>query len=117
MNVDGGTTVTPNASAEVDGVGMTVERLIAAPNVVRVELRIDGEPGPGGWSPIGEIRHNGRVVPFVMSSVALEGTISLMTGAGAGDPSGHWTVSFSSAASPDPGAPPQGPWIIEFDVP
>ena len=117
MNVDGGTTVTPNAIVEVDGVRMTLERLIAAPNIVRVELRIDGEPGPGGWSPIGEVRHRGRVVPFVMSSVALEGTISLMTGAGVGDPSGHWTVSFSSAGSPDPGAPAQGPWVMEFDVP
>jgi hypothetical protein len=117
MNVDGGTTVTPNAVAKADGIQVTVARLIAAPNVVRVELRIDGNAGPGGWSPIGDVRHGGKVVPFVVGSFESDGSIALLTDGGAGDPSGTWTVTINSVVSPDGGAQPIGPWVMQFDVP
>jgi hypothetical protein len=118
MNVDGGTTVMPNVTVSADGYRVTLDRLIASPSIVRADVRIEGDPGPGGWSPIGEVRHGGRAVPFVMSSTTgPTGTISLMTGAGAGDPSGRWTVSFSSVVSSEAGPPPQGAWVMEFDVP
>jgi hypothetical protein len=116
--VDGGTTVTPNVTADVDGVRVTVERLIAAPSVIRVDVRIDSDEGPIGWSPIGEVRHMGRTVPFVTSSnQGLPGSVSLMTGTGVGDPSGRWTISFRSVDSQDPGDPPRGPSVMEFDIP
>jgi len=117
MNVDGGTTVTPNAVADVDGVRLTVERLIAASNIVRVEMKIDGQVGPGGWNPIGDVRHGGKVVRFVVSSFEPDGSIALMTDGGAGDPSGTWTVTITSVMSPDGTAQPTGPWVMQFDVP
>jgi hypothetical protein len=118
MNVDGGgTTVTPNAAAKADGIQVTVSRLIAAPSIVRVELKIDGSVGAGGWSPIGDVRHGGKVVPFVAASFEPDGTIALLTDGGAGDPSGAWTVTINSVVSPDGSAQPTGPWVIQFDVP
>jgi hypothetical protein len=116
MIVDGGTTVTPDAVAEADGVKVTVTRLIAASNVVRVELRIDGKVGPGGWNPIGDVRHGGKIVPFVMSSTEPDGSFAMLTGGGAGDPSGTWTVNLNSVRSDD-GGQPSGPWVMQFDVP
>ena len=118
MNVDGGgATVMPNAVADVDGRRLTVTRLIAASNIVRVELKIDGKPGPGGWNPTGDVRHGDKVVSFVVGSFEPDGTIALLTGGGAGDPSGAWTVTINSVASPDGGAQPIGPWVMQFDVP
>ena len=117
MNVDGGTTITPNAVAKADGIQVTVSRLIAAENIVRVELNIDGQTGPGGWSPIGNVSHGGKVVPFVAASFERDGTIALLTDGGVGDPSGAWTVTIDSVASPDGTTQPTGPWVIQFDVP
>jgi hypothetical protein len=117
LNVDGGTTVTPNAVAKADGIQVTVTRLIAASSIVRVELKIDGNVGAGGWSPIGDVRHGGKVVPFVVGSFEPDGTIALLTDGGAGDPSGTWTVTINSVASPDGSAQPTGPWVMQFDVP
>ena len=117
MNVDGGTTVTPNAVAKADGIKVTVTRLIAASNIVRVELKIDGNVGAGGWNPIGDVRHGGKVVPFVVGSFEPDGTIALLSDGGAGDPSGAWTVTINSVASPDGSAQPIGPWVMQFDVP
>ena len=117
MNVDGGTTVTPNAVAKADGIQVTVTRLIAASDIVRVELRIDGNAGAGGWSPIGDVRHGGKVVPFVVASFEPDGSIALLTDGGAGDPSGTWTVTINSVVSPDGGATPTGPWVMQFQVP
>jgi hypothetical protein len=118
MNVDGGgATVMPNALADVDGTRLTVSRMIATSNIVRVELKIDGKPGPGGWNPTGDVRHGDKVVPFVVGSFEPDGTIALLTDGGAGDPSGMWTVTINSVASPDGGAPATGPWVMQFDVP
>lgn len=120
MNVDGGTTVTPNAEADQNGVHTTVTRLIAARSIVRVDLRIDGIKGPSGWSPIGEVRHDGHVMRFVVSSLEPDGTIALMTDGGTADASGHWTVTVTSLTdNDDPNAPrpPAAPWVMDFDVP
>jgi hypothetical protein len=108
--------VTPNAVADVDGVKLTVKRLIAASSIVRVELKIDGNVGAGGWSPIGDVRHGGKVIPFVVASFEPDG-VALLTDGGAGDPSGTWTVTINSVASPDGSAQPTGPWVMKFDVP
>jgi hypothetical protein len=115
MNVDGGTTVTPDVVADTGGIRAIVTRLIAAPSIVRVDLRIEGTPGPGGWNPIGEVRHDGRVARFVVVSLDGDGTFALMTDGGVGEASGHWTVTFSSLDSD--GQPNVGPWVMEFDVP
>ena len=115
MNVDGGTTVSPNAMADKNGIRATVTRVIAAPSIVRVDLRIDGKPGPSGWNPVGEVRHDRRVARFVVASIESDGALALMTDGGVGGPSGHWTVTFTSL-DPDDG-PAVGPWVMEFDVP
>jgi hypothetical protein len=120
MTVDGGTTVTPDAIADANGIRATVTRLIAAPSIVRVDLRIDGTPGASGWNPVGQVRHDGHVMKFVVGSFEPDGTIALMTDGGVGDPSGHWTVTFTSLApddDPNGPKPPITPWIVEFDVP
>lgn len=120
MNVDGGTTVTPNAIADANGLRATITRLIAAPSVVRVDLRIDGKPGANGWTPVGEVRHDGHVMTFVVVSFEPDGTIALMTDGGVGDASGHWTVTFRSLISDDdPNGPKPAttPWVMDFDVP
>jgi hypothetical protein len=56
-------------------------------------------------------------VPFVVGSFGADGTVALLTGGGAGDPSGTWTVTINSVASPDGTAQPTGPWVMQFDVP
>jgi hypothetical protein len=117
MDVDGGTAVAPNASAEANGLRATVTRVIAASSIVRVDLRIGGSTGAEGWGPVGEVRHNGRVEPFVVGSFEDDGTIALMTGGGLGNPSGHWAIVFNRLAADDPNGPPVGPWVMEFDVP
>jgi hypothetical protein len=119
MNVDGGATATPNAVADANGLRATVTRLIAAPSVVRVDLSIDGRPGASGWSPVGEARHEGHVMKFVVGSLEPDGTIALMTDSGVGDASGHWTVTFTSLTPSDDSnpKPPTTPWVVEFDVP
>ena len=117
MDVDGGTAVTPRAIADANGIRATVSRLIVAPSIVRVDVRIDGAAGAGGWGPSGEVRHNGRVQRFVAASYNDDSTIALMTGGGLGDPSGHWTVAFSRLAADDGSEPPVAPWVVEFDVP
>ncbi len=93
--VDGGTTVTPNAIAEVDGVRVTVPRLIAASNIVRVEMRIDGDLPPGDWTPIGEVRHRNKVLPFVVGDLDAgpDGMLAFMTDGGVPNASGEWTVT------------------------
>ena len=120
MTVDGGTTVTPNAAADANGIRATVTRLIAAPSIVRVDLRIDRQPGVSGWTPVGEVRHDGHVMKFVVGSFEPDGTIAVMTDGGVGDASGHWTVTFNGlTANDDPNnpKPPTTPWVVEFDVP
>ena len=120
MNVDGGTTVTPNAVADANGIRATVTRLIAAPSIVRVDLRIDGTPGASGWSPVGEVRHDGQVMKFVVASLETDGSIALMTDGGVGDAAGHWTVTFNALTTnddPNGPKPPTTSWVVEFDVP
>jgi hypothetical protein len=120
MNVDGGTTVEPNAVADANGIRATVTRLIAAPSIVRIDLRIDGKPGPSGWTPIGEVRYDGHVMKIVVGSIEPDGTIALMTDGGVGDASGHWTVMFRSLSAFDDSndsTPAIVPWVMEFDVP
>ncbi len=120
MNVDGGTTVTPNAVADENGIRATVTRLIAAPSIVRVDLRLEGKHGPSGWNPVGEVRHDGQVMKFVVGSFEPNGSIALMTDGGVGDASGHWMVTLTSLTiDDDPNSPntARGPWVIEFDVP
>jgi hypothetical protein len=119
MDVDGGTTVTPNGVADANGTRATLTRLIAAPSIIRVDLRIDGTAGASGWNPVGEVRHDGHVRQFVVGSFEPDGTIALMTDGGVGDASGHWTVIFTSLSPSDEAnpKPTTGPWIMEFDVP
>jgi hypothetical protein len=112
LAVEGGTTITPNAIADVDGVQIKVSRLIAAHNIVRVELEVGGHV-PAGWVPVGEVGHGGRVLQFVVSSLESDGKIALLTNGGVDDPSGEWTVTIKGAG--DASLP--GPWVMKFDEP
>lgn len=116
--MDGGTTVTPTAVAEIDGVRVGVSRLIAASNIVRVELQIDGSLPPGDWTPVGEVRHGGRVLHFVTAATEPDGTIALMTDGGVDNASGEWIVTVGELVGPGGGdARLPGPWVLRFNSP
>jgi hypothetical protein len=115
MNVDGGTAFTPNALAGSNGVQLTVTRLIAADGVVRIDVRVAGPQSPG-LNLVGEIRHNGQVQPFVMTSIQADGTVALMTGRGMGAAAGHWAIALH-AASDASGSASSNSWSVEFDAP
>lgn len=116
INVDGGVAITPpDATAEAAGHTVVVERVIAAPSIVRVELAVDPDR-PGDWSPIGEVQHNGRAARFVVGSFEPGGRTTLMTDGGLGDAAGPWTVVVSDLVG---GGNERiaGPWTITFTVP
>lgn len=117
LPVDGGTTITPNAVAEIDGVRVGVSRLIAASSIVRVEMRVDGDLPAGDWTPVGEVRHGGRVLRFVFGGLAPDpdGTIAFMTDGGVGDASGEWIVTVDELVGGDARLP--GPWVLRFNAP
>ena len=119
LTVDGGTTVTPDAVAEIDGIRVTVPRLIAASSIVRVELRIEGDLPPGDWTPIGEVSHGGKAMPFVVGDLAAgpDGLMAYMTDGGISNPSGEWTVTIKEIiyGSGDERLP--GPWVVRFTAP
>jgi hypothetical protein len=119
LMVDGGTTVTPNAVAEIDGVRVSVPRLIAASGIVRVEMRIDGDLPPGDWSPIGEVSHGGKAMPFVMGDLAAgaDGTVAFMTDGGVSNATGEWTVTIKEIINGSGDERLQGPWVLEFSAP
>jgi hypothetical protein len=119
LSVAGGTAVTPDAVAEVDGVGIRVTRLIASPSVVRVEILVEDAPAGREWSPIGEVRHGNRVLPFVMQSLATNGPIEILTGGGVDDASGEWTVVINELVGGGPAEDERlaGPWTLRFQMP
>lgn len=118
LTVDGGTTITPDAVAEIDGVRVTVPRLIAAAGIVRVEMRIDGDLPPGDWTPIGEVRHGDRVLRFVVGDLDAgpDGMIAYMTDGGVDDASGEWTVTIDELIGSEGDARLTGPWVLQFSA-
>ena len=119
LTVDGGTTITPDAVAEVDGIRVTVPRLIAAPGIVRVEMRVDGDLPPGDWTPIGEVRHGDKVLPLVFGDLAAgpDAMLAFMTDGGVANASGEWTVTIKELISNGDEAPIAGPWAVTFTAP
>jgi hypothetical protein len=119
LMVDGGTTVTPDAVAGIDGVRVSVHRLIAASGIVRVELRIDGNLPPGDWTPVGEVRHGDRVLPFVVGDLAAgsDGMLAFMTDGGVPNASGEWTVMIKELINGSGDERLPGPWILTFTAP
>lgn len=117
IDVDGGTTVTPAATAEIDGVRVRVPRLIAASNIVRVEMVIDGNLPPGDWSPIGAVRHGGRTMRFATISTEPDGSLVILTDSGVDDASGEWTVTVEELSGGVADTGLDGPWVLEFDAP
>jgi hypothetical protein len=115
LTVDGGTTVEPNAVAEAAGVKVTVTRLIAASNIVRVEMQIAGGRVGGDWAPVGVVQHDGRTLNIVTSSIEPDGSLALLTDGGSDNPSGTWTVTVNELVGPD--ARLAGPWVLEFNAP
>ena len=117
--VDGGTTIEPAAVAEIDGVRVRVPRLIAAAGIVRVEMRIDGDLPPEDWTPIGEVSHDGRVLPFVFGDLAAgpDGMLAFMTDGGVPDASGEWTVTIKELVNGSGEERLTGPWILTFSAP
>ncbi len=114
MTVDGGTTITPTAVAEISGVRVTVSRLIAASGIVRVEIRVAGGSAVSAWIPVGDIRHDGRVLQFVTASTEPDGTIAIMTDGGVDSTSGEWTVTVNELVRGDVRLP--GPWVLRFNA-
>lgn len=118
LTVDGGTTVTPDAVAEVDGIRVSVPRLIAASDIVRVEMRVDGDLPPGDWTPVGEVRHGRQVLPFVFGDLAAgpDGMLAYMTDGGVANASGEWTVTITELVGSS-GERLVGPWVFRFTAP
>lgn len=116
LDVDGGMVVTPNAVSEVDGAEVTVSRLIATPSIVRIEMRVGGNLAPGDWAPVGQVRHDGKTLRFVVSSFEPDGSITVLTDGGVSDTSGSWTVTVDELAGSGDFRP-SGPWVMEFDAP
>ena len=117
IDVDGGTSIEPATMAERDGITVSVPRVIAAPSVVRIEMRIGGELPEGTWWPIGEVLHDGRTLRFVATSTEADGSVVIQTDAGVDDPSGRWTIHVSEIQGGPADERVTGPWILEFDVP
>jgi hypothetical protein len=115
LTVDGGTTSTPDVVAEVDSVQVKVSRLIAASNIVRVELQIGGNVPADSWSAVGDVRHDGRVLRFVVGEVDSDGTIAVLTDGGVEDATGEWTVTVDELVGGN--ARLAGPWVLRFSIP
>lgn len=113
VQVDGGTVIAADASAEVDGVTVRASRVIVAPAIVRAEVHVDGLGVGADCSPIGSIRHGRQVMRFVMSTVG-DDPIVLLTDHGTDDVRGAWTLTIDELTGDDC---PEGPWILEFAVP
>jgi hypothetical protein len=114
LDVDGGATMTPNVSAEVDGVTIRVSRVIATSSILRVEARVEGAPKGDAWAPVGSISHAGRTARFVASRWEDDGTVVLFTERGLGEGRGDWSITFDELVGNSRLA---GPWILEFDGP
>ncbi len=115
LDVDGGTTITPAAAAEVDGVTVRVARVIAASDIVRVEARVEGAPADDAWAPIGSISHGGRSARFVASAFEGDGNVVLFTDGGLGDAAGEWTITIDELTGGSDRL--AGPWVLRFDGP
>ena len=90
-----------------------MSRVIAASNIVRVELEVDGSLPAGSTIGTGAIRHDGRELRFVVASLEPDGTIALLTDGGIDDASGEWTITVDD----DGDARAPGPWVLRFTVP
>jgi hypothetical protein len=111
----GGATLTPNTVADAGGLTVAIPRVIAAPGVVRIDMRVDGGQPGESWAPIGEVQHNGRVMKFVMSSWDPDGSIVVLTDAGAPDVAGEWVIRVDRLSGN--GQDVTGPWVIRFQAP
>jgi hypothetical protein len=115
LSVDGGTTIEPRAAVSVNGVTVEVTRVIAAPDIVRVEARVVGAPEDDNWAPVGSVSRDGKSAPFVLSSTEDDGSVALMTDGGLGEGGGTWTITFDAIQGGD--ARLAGPWVLQFDSP
>lgn len=115
LDVDGGTTIEPQVTAEVDDVAVVVSRVIAAPGIVRVEARVDGVSPDEGWGPVGSISHGGRSAPFTAISFEEDGSFVAYTGSGLGSADGPWTITIDELVGSNERL--AGPWVLEFEGP
>ena len=117
IDVDGGTTITPDVVTEVDGLAVRVTRVIAASSVVRVEMQVEGGQPGDQWWPLGkiEIRHRGAVLSVVTGSLEDDGSFVLMTDGGVSDASGEWTITITELERGETRL--VGPWVLRFDAP
>jgi hypothetical protein len=126
LTVGGGSEATPGVTAEHDGVTVSLDRVIAAPSTVKLELGVTGSSGVDSrWAPIFSVRHGAQTLNGDMASWQ-EGsaTLTAYTSTGVDDASGDWTVTVSELVSmptgDDPDAPQvrlQGPWTLQFSMP
>ncbi len=126
LTVAGGSEATPGVIAEHDGVTVTLDRVVAAPSTVMLELGVTGSSGvDSSWAPIFSVQHgaqtlNGDVTSWQEGSA----TLTAYTSSGVDDASGDWAVTVTEiVGQPDPDSPDatqvrlQGPWTLQFSMP
>jgi hypothetical protein len=130
----GGLSISPAASASSSGVTISLVELAAVPSGTVVRLSVKGLPEmPAGsvayWTPTTNIQHDGVTLDEAERRVGPDGAVTVETLQVPDGLAGHWNITvngFWSSGPPiryfgtvAPGASslPQGPWVLEFDVP
>jgi hypothetical protein len=110
------TIATPDVTVDIDGVPVTLRRVVLGPTAIRVEITFDDERS---MAFIGRVRRGDTVVPFAVASFG-EGEFEIQTDGGVDDPSGEWVVEITEAVRGEPDGAEvrvQGPWRFPFSVP
>jgi hypothetical protein len=116
-------------AAPRDGVSVTLDRVVASPSQVRLEMHLAGVQATG-FSPLLEVEHGATVLTGVMATVPMGSlAVTVWTSAGVEDGSGPWSVTISELVGdsyaprnePDSDPGPQvrlaGPWVLQFTMP
>jgi hypothetical protein len=129
-----GAEASPNASAEHDGVTVTLSHVVVSPSMIRADVRWTGMPADTtGWTPgAGVWQHDGRTVAENWGSGRCEPTVCWLTTAGyqgSDTQQGQWTLtidSFKGGSVKDidtnttgelPLVVAHGPFLIRFTIP
>ena len=125
LTVGGGAQATPHAAAESNGVTITLDRIVASPSTVRLELDVAGiPPASTAWAPIMSVRHAGVDLAVVLTTSGGGSGTTNWTSGGVDDPSGEWIVTVTeevgeqyAEGTADTQIRLHGPWILHFTLP
>ena len=125
LTVAGGAQATPHAAAESNGVTITLDRIVASPSAVRLELDVAGiPPAATAWAPIMSVRHAGVDLAVVFTTSGGGSGTTNWTSRGFDDTSGEWIVTVTeevaeqyAEGTADTQIRLHGPWIIHFTMP